>query len=154
MNPPKPTALKVLRGNPGKRRIDPEPIPPEGEVVMPSWLQAGAADVWASEAPKAIEMGVLTTADVETFAMYCAALGEYRNLYADIETNGTSYRAETMNGFIIRPRPEVQQASDAWKRAKAMATEFGLTASSRARIKNPASAANEDDPFARFERAR
>ena len=36
---PKPTALKVLEGNPGKRPLnDHEPIPPKGELKCPSWL--------------------------------------------------------------------------------------------------------------------
>ena len=35
----KPTALKVLEGNPGKRPLsDHEPIPPKGELKCPSWL--------------------------------------------------------------------------------------------------------------------
>ena len=36
---PKPTALKVLEGNPGKRPLNEnEPIPPKGSIKCPSWL--------------------------------------------------------------------------------------------------------------------
>ena len=36
---PKPTALKVLEGNPGKRPLnDREPVPPKGTLKCPAWL--------------------------------------------------------------------------------------------------------------------
>ena len=36
---PKPTALKLLEGNPGKRPINEhEPVPPKGTVKCPTWL--------------------------------------------------------------------------------------------------------------------
>lgn len=47
---PKPTALKLLEGNPGKRPINEhEPIPPKGTVKCPSWLEQEAkrnGSVW------------------------------------------------------------------------------------------------------------
>ena len=44
---PKPTALKVLEGNPGKRPLnDHEPIPPKGELKCPSWLLPEAKKEW------------------------------------------------------------------------------------------------------------
>ena len=36
---PKPTALKVLEGNPGKRPLnDREPVPPRAALKCPAWL--------------------------------------------------------------------------------------------------------------------
>ena len=36
---PKPTALKVLEGNPGKRPLnDREPVPPKATLKCPAWL--------------------------------------------------------------------------------------------------------------------
>jgi hypothetical protein len=38
-----PTALKVLRDNPGKRQLNQyEPQPPEGDVIKPHHLSKGA----------------------------------------------------------------------------------------------------------------
>jgi phage terminase small subunit len=69
---PQPTALKVLRGNPGKRPLNAdEPQPPPGDVVKPSTLSRPAADVWDRIAPLAIAMGTLTRADGTAFAMLC-----------------------------------------------------------------------------------
>jgi len=69
---PQPTALKVLRGNPGKRKPNPhEPVPPAGEVTTPRTLSQGARRVWAELAPIALAMRTLTTADVRAFATLC-----------------------------------------------------------------------------------
>lgn len=69
---PKPTALKVLRGNPGHRALNmDEPRTPEGPVVKPEGLSPGAGVVWDRVAPVCLYMGTLTPGDVETFVRYC-----------------------------------------------------------------------------------
>lgn len=69
---PLPTALKVLRGNPGLRPVnEAEPIPPAGEVEVPVTMSAPGRVVWARLAPIAIAMRTLTTADVEAFKTLC-----------------------------------------------------------------------------------
>lgn len=74
---PQPTAVKQARGNPGKRRLNEwEPMPPQGEVLPPSSLKGAALTVWQREAPIAIAMRTLTTADVTLFARYCRAVAE------------------------------------------------------------------------------
>jgi len=68
---PQPTALKVLRGNPGKRKLNAlEPIPPAGAVRKPT-LSTTAGHVWDRLAPIAIAMRTLTAADVTAFATLC-----------------------------------------------------------------------------------
>lgn len=57
---PKPTALKILEGNPGKRPINEnEPIPPKGTVKCPTWLEPEAKKEWKRLAPSLEAMGVL-----------------------------------------------------------------------------------------------
>ncbi|HEV8445460.1 MAG TPA: P27 family phage terminase small subunit [Gemmatimonadaceae bacterium] len=69
---PQPTALKVLRGNPGKRKLNPdEPTPPPGDVVKPLTLSTPAAAVWDRLAPMAIAMRTLTSVDGTAFGMLC-----------------------------------------------------------------------------------
>ena len=60
---PKPTALKVLEGNPGKRPLnDREPVPPKGTLKCPAWLLPEAKKEWKRLAPALEAMGVLTMA--------------------------------------------------------------------------------------------
>jgi phage terminase small subunit len=69
---PKPTALKVLHGNPGRRKLNEgEPKPPEGAVMAPERMSKAAKVVWDEIAPVCIAMGTLTTADVWAFKTLC-----------------------------------------------------------------------------------
>src|SRR5688500_1891564 len=69
---PQPTALKMLRGNPGKRKPNPrEPNPPVGDVNPPKRLSKMARLVWDELAPVCLSMGTLTLADVRPFARLC-----------------------------------------------------------------------------------
>jgi hypothetical protein len=69
---PQPAALKALRGNPSKTKLNQrEPKPPPGEVVKPAEMSADASRVWDAIAPIAIGMGTLTPADVWAFKTLC-----------------------------------------------------------------------------------
>lgn len=58
---PKPTALKLLEGNPGKHPINEhEPIPPKSTVKCPTWLEPEAKKEWKRLAPSLEAMGALT----------------------------------------------------------------------------------------------
>lgn len=44
---PKPTTLKKLEGNPGKRKLNTkEPVPTKGMPDCPKWLLPGAKEEW------------------------------------------------------------------------------------------------------------
>ena len=46
---PKPTAVKKLEGNPGKRKLNTkEPIPAKGMPACPDWLMPEAKKEWES----------------------------------------------------------------------------------------------------------
>jgi P27 family predicted phage terminase small subunit len=191
--PPKPTRLKILQGNPGKRALNKdEPTPPAapgGEVKPPWWLpryerdlgvngrkvRSKARTFWARIAPILDEMGVLTTADPDALAMLCDVLAEYVEAREIVRRYGMSYESYSVKAdtravlnaeqepdededpldpnavtMMIRPRPEVRIASDAWRRARAMMQEFGLTPSARTRVKgDPKTDEDEFDAFMR-----
>ena len=169
--PPKPTALKALQGNPGKRPLNGnEPRPPAGTVKPPSWLKGKARTAWRWLAAVLEEMGVLTTADPHALGLLCDAYAEYIEARAIVRKLGAVYEsrvvkasskrvsleeeakgeeeADTSWSVMIRPRPEVAMAADAWRRIHRMLTEFGLTPSSRSKL-HPVEA-EEKDPFAEF----
>ena len=44
---PKPTAIKLLEGNPGTRPLtESEPTPPKGQIKCPTWLMPEAKKEW------------------------------------------------------------------------------------------------------------
>ena len=72
---PKPTALKKLEGNPGKRKLNTkEPMPGKGMPDCPKWLLPEAKKEWERLCVKLSEIGVLTEIDMAAFAAYCKRL--------------------------------------------------------------------------------
>lgn len=146
---PVPTALKLMRGNPGKRPINKrEPKPAVGIPVAPDHLSKRAAAVWPILTGKLSAMGVLTTADGHALELLAEAYAEWRDASDAVREHGQTYESQTQNGTIIRPRPEVSIASDAWRRVAKMLTDFGLTPSSRAKLSTGSDAPDESE--ARF----
>lgn len=154
---PKPTALKKLQGNPGKRELNArEPQAPRGVPACPEFLTERGRRGWASLAPTLDEMGVLTMADATALSLLCDAWAEYLDAREVVNGEGMTYatRTEGKDGadgsVMYRKRPEVEIAQDAWRRVMKALAEFGLTPSSRSRIKLPG-LPDPVDPFDEFE---
>lgn len=83
---PKPTSLKLITGNPGKRALPEEEIvPPEGEIVMPKFLTYREVELWDEYLPKCKAMGTVTAADPLTLANWCVLQAEYEKKKADMK---------------------------------------------------------------------
>src|SRR4029077_367520 len=131
--PRKPSALHVLQGTDRKDRANPaEPHPDllAPDAAPPARLTPQGKRAWNELRPLLGSMKVLTTADPAALALLCDALSEYLVARAVIRRLGQTYEAKDR----IYARPEVVIASDAWRRAKLMLTEFGLTPASRAKV--------------------
>ena len=129
---PKPTALKLLEGNPGKRPINEnEPIPPKGKVKCPTWLEAEAKKEWKRLAPSLEAMGVLTQADLTAFAGYCQAYARWKEAEEFISQHGSIF--QTPSGYVQQV-PQVSIAQQNLKIMQSFCSEFGLTPATRARI--------------------
>lgn len=130
---PKPTNIRVLQGNPGRRPLpENEPQPPEGEIVPPSTLSPAALEYWKQHEPILLAMGVLTTADVAALAEMCEVEAEFWAARAVVHAEGMFM---TFEGGRLIEHPAVKVASDAQKRLMRLQVEFGLTPSSRTRVK-------------------
>src|SRR5690625_1346140 len=124
----RPTNLKVLHGERPSRINDNEPIPATSEVTPPDWLRPEAVDVWNTLAPDLDDKGVLTSWDVEAFAILCDAIVQYRQ----------ASKLVAQAGVLIKGRrdaavknPAMQVVRDTSQTIRAYAQEFGLTPSSR-----------------------
>ena len=147
--PRTPTRLKVLRGTARPDRTNPsEPKPKRDRPRCPAWLSPTAKTVWRKLAGVLDRMRVLTEADGHALELLADAYGEYRAARAVILKEGTTYESDTKHGKIVRTRPEVAIAADAWKRMKAMLVEFGLTPSSRSQVS--AAPVEEEDEMETF----
>lgn len=129
---PKPTAVKILEGNPGKRKLnDKEPMPVKGMPTYPVWLMPEAKKEWKRLAKILSEMGVLTEVDRSAFAAYCQSYARWKEAQDHINTEGATY--ETENG-MQRPNPYVAICNTEQRLMMSAASEFGLTPSARSRI--------------------
>ena len=144
---PKPTAIKVLEGNPGKRELNLlEPIPPKGDLTCPDWLEDEAKAEWERLAPSLEAMGVLTTADLMAFAGYCQAYARWREAEEFISRHGSIF--QTPSGYVQQV-PQVSIAQQNLRIMQSFCSEFGLTPATRSRIiaANGGNDAASDDPM-------
>jgi P27 family predicted phage terminase small subunit len=95
--PPKPTALKLLTGNPGKRPINKaEPAPVAAALDAPEWLDPMGCAFWERYAPQLIAFGLLTELDVPEFAAACQQESLYQRLMATILRAPMGKRAQSL----------------------------------------------------------
>jgi P27 family predicted phage terminase small subunit len=129
--PPIPTALKVLRGNPGKKRIKGEPIPDPSPIDPPAWLEgdALAVAIWRDEAPRLLRLGLLGDVDRLAFAALCERAATYQRAAREIRCDPTQ-----PVGRMRQPKAEVSIARAAAHGLVQLASRFGMTPADRARI--------------------
>jgi P27 family predicted phage terminase small subunit len=148
---PTPTALKILRGNPGHRRINPnEPKPKGGPMAPPSWLDGVGLTEWERVSPMLERLGLLTEIDGQALATYCQTYARWREAEDKIKEFGMVIKGR--GGYPIIS-PFVAVANRAMNQMKAFLIEFGMTPSARSRVSKPDDAA-ADDPFAEFDQGR
>jgi P27 family predicted phage terminase small subunit len=138
---PKPTALKLLQGNPGRRPINQsEPRPDAGTPDMPEGLSDAAEAEWQRILPILAKMRVLTVADSSTIAGYCQSRADWLEAQAEIALYGITVaepivsRAGDVLGERRKKNPAVTVASDAKKMMRAFASDLGLSPASRTRV--------------------
>jgi len=138
---PTPTALKILRGNPGKRPLNQdEPQPPKGPVVKPE-LSAGADRVWDALAPVCEAMGTLTAADVRVFATLCELQATFIAAVKEKNAEGFSpFLVTTMvdsagnEHMNVKEHPAIKLERNTAAAMRPYYEKFGLEPVGRARI--------------------
>lgn len=72
--PPKPTGIKGLEGNPGKRPLNKNgPKPKKIAPKCPAWLLPDAKKEWRRLSKELETIRLLTGVDMDAFAGYCQA---------------------------------------------------------------------------------
>ncbi|CAI0745271.1 MAG: phage terminase small subunit P27 family [Serratia grimesii] len=161
--PPKtPTHLTLVKGNPSKRAINKnEPKPPSGVPPTPKHFDK-QGKYWFKRIGEELDaVGVMSTLDAKALELLIEAYVEYRHHCDTLDREGYTYAVfsdeEPDEGKpreirMIKPHPAAVMKADAWKRIRAMLSEFGMTPSSRSKV-NPAGP-DVVDPMAEFMKAR
>lgn len=151
--PPAPTALKIIRGNPGKRPLpEDEPKPTVGPPPCPDWLTEAGKEKWFDMAAKLDAIGVLTVIDGDALGRYCATWVRWRAACKFIEERGEIYTIKNRDGSpkCFWPFPQVAIANQLSQSLARLEREFGLTPSSRTLIKTEKKIC--DDAFTEWSR--
>ncbi len=132
--PSKPSALKLIEGNRGKRATgnkEPEPALLQ-DLEPPAHLTEDARKVWAELAPKLRRAMVLTELDTQMLEMTCDAIATYRMTVVKTDNGKVMARNEETGSVSLSPW--VLLRSMAFKQAYAGLREFGATPTARSKV--------------------
>lgn len=129
---PKPTKLKLLDGNPGKKPIPRgEPEPDTSMPQPPAYLDDVALAEWHSLAPELHRIGVLTIVDRTALAAYCESFSQFVRASETLRAEG-DVTIGAHGGQVAHPCVAI--ANQAKSMMHKYLIEFGLTPASRAKL--------------------
>jgi P27 family predicted phage terminase small subunit len=139
--PPKPTALKVLEGNRGKRPLNTrEPKPAPVVPSCPSWLMLEAKREWRRISKELERLGLLTKVDRAVLAGYCQEWARWKQAEEVIDAQGLTFT--TPNGYV-QVRPEVAAAHKSLQLMNMFGSQLGLSPVARTRLSTEPEAAGD-----------
>ncbi len=141
---PKPSQTRKVEGNPGKRAYNKrEPQLAVRAPAMPADLDEDGTAEWGRLVAVCLNSRVLTVADRGIVEAAAQAYSTFIRATRAVNQHGLIYETEnTTGGKVLKARPEVAIASDAWRRYRAAICELGLTPAARTRVE----AASEELP--------
>lgn len=141
----KPTEIKELEGNPGKRKLNNKPVYDLSDDCQkpPPYLGTYAKKEWKRILPLLEKNGLITDADYIMLAGYCQSVDTW--IVAEKAKRANGMTDVTNKGNVIQ-RPEVGIANSALQNILKFGREFGLSPSSRADF-DVDKAENSDNPL-------
>jgi P27 family predicted phage terminase small subunit len=135
----KPSKLKELQGNAGKRKINRrEPKPTPGVPEMPFHLAKDPEAVrkWKQLVPILNRMGVLTTADGDALGAYCSLFSQWVKCEKAIKKFGivTAEEDEESGVVKLKQNAAVRIKQDTIRLMRQFENEFGLTPAARSNL--------------------
>lgn len=132
--PPKPTALHLVRGNPGRRELnEQEPTPELLEHADPPEHLSGVAKAkWLPMVELLFRNDVFSEMDVDLLAIYCEAHATELHAFEQLEKFGEIVKSPKSGYPIASPYKAIH--NQAIKTKLDIMSEFGMGPSSRTRI--------------------
>jgi P27 family predicted phage terminase small subunit len=151
---PTPTALKIVKGNPGKRplpRDEPQPSP-DTLARPPRHLDRVAAAEWRRLSREFAALEMLTALDRGSLELLVTAWSRWRRAEGKVAELGEVIA--TTNGILVT-NPWLTISNRAHEQYRKLAPEFGMTPAARPRLGQPLGGAkprsDEFDEFAYFD---
>jgi P27 family predicted phage terminase small subunit len=151
---PKPTALKLIQGNAGKRKINRAEPKFAGAPECPEWLTEVAKTEWNRIVAELAALDMLRAVDSASLAAYCLSYARWRSAEEIVDAEGQTVQEPVTNktgdvvGFKIKRHPATTIAKDALASMLRASALFGFDPSSRSRLS--VGEPTEADPFTKF----
>lgn len=143
----KPTQLKIVTGNPGKRPLpkdEPQPKALKKTAKAPAGMSAQAKKVWPRVVKILADMHLFTEADTDAVRMYCENFARWEIANKEITTRAGMVDIHPTSGaLVISPYHKIAKECEA-NMFKIM-TEFGMTPSSRTKVRTEKPKGADDD---------
>lgn len=144
---PKPSHLKLVTGNPGRRPLNKaEPKAARSRPSAPAHMSDKARETWGYVSALLDDMGVLTKVDALALELLCEAYADFLAAANELKAQGSDYY-ETMSqtgSTMYRAHPALAKKQDADRRIRGWLAEFGMTPSARSRVKGDGEKTDED----------
>ncbi|MCX7635294.1 MAG: phage terminase small subunit P27 family [Syntrophales bacterium] len=122
--------------------------PKSNRIRPPDWLNDEAKQEFRRIMKEMKDLDVITNVDVDALAVYCDAYVTYIECTRIIENEGYQVEHTNKSGATnMVPHPMLAKKRALADQMKAMATEIGLTPSSRAKISLPPPKEKDKTPF-------
>lgn len=133
---PKPSAVKNLTGNPGKRAVNKREPKPDKVVKRPRAMERLPRRFWDEYAPELERLGILTGVDVPVMQSVAEDYGFMLEAAKQLHEDGLT--VEGREGLKKHPLWQVYRDSrDGLRKGAAL---FGMDPSARTRMQTPAEA--------------
>lgn len=142
---PKPSYLRVLEGNPGKRPVNHEEPVPIGDLPPPPhWMSDRQKELWrqtVAELPK----GLLKDIDASIFTGWVVATDMHREATEMVNKYGMMVKSPVSGTPMQSPYVGIMNKQAAL--IAKFAAEMGLTPSSRSRVKVDPKSKQKNNPY-------
>ncbi len=133
----KPTALRILDGNAGRRPLNKqEPEYEAGIPDKPKWFDIYASEEWDRLTGNLNGQRIFTKNDLGILVSTCLAYEQMRETLAILKALGRSYVVEDMGGNKhYKARPECVRFETAQREYRTLLAELGFSPASRSKVK-------------------
>lgn len=131
-----PAALKLIKGNPGKRPVPETPDVPIAAPDKPEYLKGKAAEIWERIVPHLVTAQLCNPLCGEILALLCEAAADYRHakdMLERPEEEGGGYMVTTPNNYKVQSQ-WLAVKNKAFEQMMKVGVEFGMTPSALARV--------------------
>ena len=127
------------------------PLAPATTLPKAKGLKGTAKKLYQLVGTELASKGLLDIVNLDLLVAYCREMALYQDMMKDLETEGFTVTVATKTGSITQINPKRRIAENALVTAKNLASEFGLSPASRARVAAMIAGIQKKDDFADFE---